>query len=110
MLVIVALCATAIAGVADKEAALVMGYSNQVFYNVDPRDAIALIRSWMRMIDRKRGSRSETSVVQYKTFMDMEDAVRDPIAEISALIDVGLLTGGLIAATAADASKGKEKK
>ncbi len=75
MLVIVALCATAIAGVADKEAALVMGYSNQVFYNVDPRDAIALIRSWMRMIDRKLGSRSETSVVQYKTFMDMEDAL-----------------------------------
>ena len=85
---IVVLCSASAsaAGAVDKDIPLVMGYSNQVFYNVDPRDAIGLIRSWVRMVDHKIGSKSETVAINYKTPLDMEDALAKDKVDILVML------------------------
>jgi len=75
MLCIQLLCTAATAAAADIAAPLVLGYSDNVFYNVDPRDAIALTKAWARMADRKIGPGADTSVVEYKSFSDIENAL-----------------------------------
>jgi phosphonate transport system substrate-binding protein len=60
---------------ARKSDSLVVGYSSQVFYNVDPRDVIGLTKVWASLADRKLKYSRETSVVIFKNLAEAENAL-----------------------------------
>lgn len=56
-------------------APLVVAFTHQVFFNVDPRDAIGAARTWIRNVDRKIGIPSETRVVFFGSERETEEAL-----------------------------------
>ncbi|MDD2337372.1 MAG: PhnD/SsuA/transferrin family substrate-binding protein [Geobacteraceae bacterium] len=70
----------------DKERPLVIGYSNQAFYNVDPRDAIGLTTVWVQNADRRMGNTKETKVVFFRDLADAEKALKANEVDIIILL------------------------
>lgn len=58
-----------------REKPLVVVFSPQVFFNVDPRDAIGAARIWIKQADRKLGNTAETSVLNFATDSEVESAL-----------------------------------
>jgi len=79
-------CATSAAESVRKSDSLVIGYSTQVFYNVDPRDVIGLTKVWARLADSKLKFSSETAVVFYKTTAEAENALANNEVDILVMI------------------------
>lgn len=71
---------------ARKSGTLVIGYSAQVFYNVDPRDVIGLTKVWVSLADRKLKYGGETSVAIYKTLAEVEGALERNEVDILVMI------------------------
>ena len=76
----------------DENKPLVVGYSSQVFYNIDPRDAIGLTKVWVQLVDRRLKSSAETLVVFYKDIRDAEFALAKNEVDIIVLISEEFLT------------------
>ena len=76
----------------DENKPLVVGYSSQVFYNIDPRDAIGLTKVWVQLVDRRLKSSAETLVVFYKDIKDAESALAKNEVDIIVLISEEFLT------------------
>jgi phosphonate transport system substrate-binding protein len=73
-------------GAGGKDTPIVIGYSSQVFYNVDPRDAIGVTKVWLRLADSKLNNTRETSVVFYKDLPDAEKALANSEVDILVLL------------------------
>jgi ABC-type phosphate/phosphonate transport system substrate-binding protein len=72
--------APAWAGEADKRASererpMVVAFTPQAFFNVDPRDAIGAARVWINNADRKLGNNPETTVMYLTTQSEVERAL-----------------------------------
>jgi phosphonate transport system substrate-binding protein len=70
----------------EKDRPLVLGYSNQVFYNVDPRDAIGLTKVWIQTADRKSKTSTETSVVFFNNLNEIESSLKANKVDVVILI------------------------
>jgi ABC-type phosphate/phosphonate transport system substrate-binding protein len=70
----------------DRGKALVVGFTPQAFFNVDPRDAIGAARVWIRQADRKLETPSETKVVYYTTQLEVESALARNEVDILVMI------------------------
>jgi phosphonate transport system substrate-binding protein len=84
---------SALAGEADKkspdgEKPLVVAFTPQAFFNVDPRDAIGAARVWINNADRKMGNSTETTVLYLTTQPDVERALaRNEVDILVAIAD-----------------------
>jgi ABC-type phosphate/phosphonate transport system substrate-binding protein len=65
---------------------LVLGYSSEVFFNVDPRDVVGLTKVWVQTADRATRSALPSSVVMFRDMAAMEKAVRNNEVDIVVLI------------------------
>jgi phosphonate transport system substrate-binding protein len=65
---------------------LVIGYSNQIFYNVVPRDAIGLTRVWVKEADRRMNNNGQSTVVFFKDLDDAEQALKANQVDIIVLL------------------------
>jgi len=70
----------------NKDRPLVIGYSHQVFYNVDPRDAIGLTKVWVQDADRRMRNTKETKVVFFNDLTDAENALNANEVDIIILL------------------------
>ncbi len=70
----------------DINKSLVVGYSKQVFYNVDPNDVMGLTKDWARIVDRKMGNSRESRVIMFRTLADAESALKSAEVDIVALL------------------------
>jgi phosphonate transport system substrate-binding protein len=77
---------TSLRGFPGKDAPLVVGYSSQVFYNVDPRDAIGLSKVWLHLADSKLNNTRESNVVFYKDLYEIEKAQANAEVDILVLL------------------------
>jgi phosphonate transport system substrate-binding protein len=73
-------------GIPGRDTPLVVGYSAQVFYNVDPRDAIGLTKVWVHLADRKLNNTRETEVVYFKDLHAAEKALANNEVDILVMI------------------------
>lgn len=69
-----------------KERPLVLGFSSQAFYNVDPRDAIGLTKVWIKTADHAMKNDIPSSVVFFKDFGDLQRALQSNEVDIAVLI------------------------
>lgn len=69
-----------------KERPLVLGFSSQAFYNVDPRDAIGLTKVWIKTADRAMKNEVPSNVVFFNNFEDLERALKSHEVDIAVLI------------------------
>lgn len=70
----------------DINKSLVVGYSRQVFYNVDPNDIMGLTKVWARIVDRKMGNVRESRVVVFRTMAEAESALKSADVDVVALL------------------------
>jgi len=70
----------------DRGKALVVAFTPQAFFNVDPRDGIGAARVWIRQADRKLEYSSETKVVYYTTQLEVESALERNEVDILLMI------------------------
>jgi ABC-type phosphate/phosphonate transport system substrate-binding protein len=56
----------------DSGKPLVVAFTPQAFFNVDPRDAIGAVRVWINNADRKLGNNPETTVLYLKNQSEVE--------------------------------------
>jgi ABC-type phosphate/phosphonate transport system substrate-binding protein len=59
----------------DGEKPLVVAFTPQAFFNVDPRDAIGAVKVWINNADRKLGNNPETTVLYLKSQSEVENAL-----------------------------------
>jgi phosphonate transport system substrate-binding protein len=57
------------------EKPLVVAFTPQAFFNIDPRDAIGAARVWINNADRKLGNNPETTVLYHTTQSEVEKAL-----------------------------------
>jgi ABC-type phosphate/phosphonate transport system substrate-binding protein len=57
------------------EKPLVVAFTPQAFFNVDPRDAIGAVKVWINNADRKLGNNPETTVLYLKSQPEVENAL-----------------------------------
>jgi ABC-type phosphate/phosphonate transport system substrate-binding protein len=69
-----------------KNRPLVIGYSSQTFYNVDPRDAIGLTKVWVQNADRAMKNDVPSNVVFFNDSDDMEKALQANEVDLVVLI------------------------
>jgi ABC-type phosphate/phosphonate transport system substrate-binding protein len=70
----------------DREKSLVVAFSPQSFFNVDPRDAIGAARVWIRQADRKLGNTPETTVLSFSSQSEVESALAGNEIDILVMI------------------------
>lgn len=70
----------------DINKALVVGYSKQVFYNVDPNDIMGLTKVWARIVDRKMGNSRDSRVILFRTMAEAESALKSADVDIVVLL------------------------
>ncbi len=70
----------------DRLPPLVFGYTPQVFYNVDPKDAITLIDTWTRISQSNLNKKVKISTVNYKTFEESQKALEKNEVDILVMI------------------------
>jgi ABC-type phosphate/phosphonate transport system substrate-binding protein len=80
LLLLLLLCANTITSGAEQksgagEKPLVVAFTPQAFFNVDPRDAIGAARVWINNADRKLGNNPETTVLYHTTQAEVEKAL-----------------------------------
>ncbi len=59
----------------DGNETIVFGYTPQIFYNVDPKDAIELVDAWSRITEKKLGGKITIVSITYKTLAEAELAL-----------------------------------
>ncbi|HTP65809.1 MAG TPA: PhnD/SsuA/transferrin family substrate-binding protein [Geobacteraceae bacterium] len=86
LLILIVCCAAASAmevngrSGADNGKPLVIGFTHQVFYSVDPRDAMSLAKTWVNAVDRKLNNPAETKVIYLSSSQETESALtRDEV-------------------------------
>ncbi|NVN92718.1 MAG: PhnD/SsuA/transferrin family substrate-binding protein, partial [Desulfuromonadales bacterium] len=79
-------CAPLQAETVRKSGSLTIGYSAQVFFNVDPRDVIGLTKVWASLADRNLKQSGDTSVVIFKTLAEAEKALEHNEVDILVMI------------------------
>ncbi len=65
---------------------IVIGYTANIFYNVDPRDALGLTQVWARQAGSKIGPDVEVSTIIYKNTGDAEKALANNEVDILAMV------------------------
>ncbi|MBV5341416.1 MAG: PhnD/SsuA/transferrin family substrate-binding protein [Deltaproteobacteria bacterium] len=71
---------------------IVFGYTPQIFYQVDKRDAIELMDAWARISERKLNHSIKISTVMYRTLADAENAVAKKEVDLLVMIPEELLS------------------
>lgn len=69
-----------------KEKPLVVAFTPQAFFNVDPRDAIGAARVWIRQADRKLGNSVESTVLNLSSQSEVESALAGNAVDILIMI------------------------
>src|SRR5512138_423687 len=80
LLLLLLLCANTTSSGADQkpgtgEKPLVVAFTPQAFFNVDPRDAIGAAKVWINNADRRLGNNPETTVLYLTTQSEVEKAL-----------------------------------
>jgi ABC-type phosphate/phosphonate transport system substrate-binding protein len=70
----------------DENNSLVVGYSRQVFYNVDPNDVMGLTKVWAQIVDHKMDNGRETRVLLFSTLAEAESALKNAEVDVVVLI------------------------
>jgi len=70
----------------DKDKPIVIGYSSEAFYNVDPNDALSLITTWAQTVDRKLKNEVGTRVIFMKNLDEMKKVLANNDVDIIALM------------------------
>ncbi len=65
---------------------LVVGFTPQVFYNVDPRDAMSSARTWIEIVDRNLKNPCESRVVYFSNPQETESALTKNEVDIIVMI------------------------
>jgi ABC-type phosphate/phosphonate transport system substrate-binding protein len=59
----------------ESDKPLIIAFTPQAFFNVDPRDAIGAAKIWINTADRKLGNVTESKVMSFSTQSEVEDAL-----------------------------------